>query len=57
MVIRDSLQVLEQISDVEKKIRTVEKMMDDLGIKIDREKLIKAILTRRNSSSGHGLKS
>jgi hypothetical protein len=47
MVIRNSLQLLEQISEVEDKIRILEERMEALGIEFDREKLIEAILTRR----------
>jgi hypothetical protein len=39
MVIRNSLQLLEQISEVER--------IKALGVEVDREKLIEAILTRR----------
>jgi hypothetical protein len=48
MVIRDSLQLLVQISEVEEKIRIIEERMEALGIAIDREKLIEAILTRKS---------
>lgn len=47
MVIRNSLQLLEQITDVEEKIRILEERMEALGIDVDREKLIEAILTRK----------
>jgi mannitol/fructose-specific phosphotransferase system IIA component (Ntr-type) len=46
MVIRNSLQLLEQITDVEEKIQILEARMEALGIIVDREKLIEAILTR-----------
>ena len=47
MVIRNSLQLLEQISEVEEKIKILEERIKALGVEVDREKLIEAILTRR----------
>lgn len=55
MIIRDSLQVLEQISKLEEKISAFEKLMGGLGIQIDKEQFIKIIMTRREESSGHEL--
>ena len=46
MVIRNSLQLLEQITDVEEKIRILEERMEALGIDVDRERLLEAILAR-----------
>lgn len=52
MIIRHSKSLLEQLSEVEDKIRELEKVMDEFGIEVDREKLINALLAKRLSPSG-----
>ena len=47
MVIRNSLQLLEQISEVEERIKILEERIKALGVEVDRDKLIEALLTRR----------
>ena len=47
MVIRHSNQLLEQLSEVEEKIRLVERLMEELELECDREKLIRIILAKR----------
>ena len=47
MVIRHSLLLLEQLSDVEEKIKRLETMMREMGVDCDQEKLLKALLARK----------
>lgn len=49
MVIRHSKSLLEQLSEVEEKIKELERVMDEFGVEIDREKLIAAILAKRST--------
>ena len=48
MVIRNSLRLLEHISEVEEKIKQLETMIEILGVDVDREKLIEMLLARRD---------
>lgn len=43
MIIRNSKKLLEQLSDIEERIRKVEKVMRDLGIECEQEKILKAL--------------
>lgn len=52
MVIRHSIQLLEQLTEVEETIQLLEKLMDSLEIKGEREDLIRKLLARRLLSSG-----
>ncbi len=47
MVIRHSNQLLEQLTEVEEKIKMIEQLMEELEVDCDREKLIKVILAKR----------
>jgi hypothetical protein len=47
MVIHHSNQLLEELSEVEKKIQLLERLMDELKIECDREGLIKSLLAKR----------
>ncbi len=47
MVIRHSNQLLEQLSDVEEKIRLIEQLMEELNIDCDKEKLINTLLAKK----------
>ncbi len=51
MIIRHSKTLLEQLSEVEEKIKELEKVMDEFGVEIDREKLIAALLAKRSVKS------
>lgn len=51
MIIQNSQRLLEQLTDLEKKIQKIEVLMDKLGIQEDREKIIRMILSRREDSS------
>jgi hypothetical protein len=53
MVIRHSNQLLEQLSDVEKKIQMIERLIDEMQIECDRETLIRTLLAKKyNLPSG-----
>jgi hypothetical protein len=53
MVIRHSNQLLEQLSDVEKKIQMIERLIDEMQIECDRETLIRTLLAKKyNVPSG-----
>ena len=43
MIIYNSIQLLEQLSEIEVKIQKIEKVMDDLGIELDKEKILMII--------------
>lgn len=47
MVIRHSNQLLEQLSEVEKKIQQIERLISELDIDCDQEKLIRALLAKK----------
>ena len=47
MVIRHSSQLLEQLSEVEEKIKLLERVMAELQIDCDQEKLVKVLLARK----------
>lgn len=48
MIIRHSISLLEQLSLVEEQIKELEKVIDQYGVEVDREKLIAVILARRS---------
>ena len=41
------MMLLEQLTEIEKSIQEMEKLMDELGIQSDREKLIQIILAKK----------
>jgi hypothetical protein len=47
MIIHHSLKILEQLSEIENFISKVESYMDENGIEIDREKILKALIASR----------
>lgn len=47
MVIRHSNQLLEQLTEVEEKIQAIEKLMEELGLDCDKERLIRTLLARK----------
>lgn len=47
MVIRHSNQLLEQLTEVEEKIQLIERLVDELNIDCDKEKLIRTLLARK----------
>jgi ketopantoate reductase len=49
MIIRHSLLILEQLTEIEKIIQEVEMMMDKNGIDMDREKLLLKLLKNREA--------
>ena len=51
IIIRHSLKILEQLSDIEELIGQMEKLMDKKGIEFDREKLLLRILKNRETKT------
>lgn len=49
MIIRHSMKILEQLTEIEKIIQKLERKMDELGIDMEKEKLLKEILENRNT--------
>ena len=49
IIIRHSLKILEQLSEIEELIGQMEKLMDKKGIEFDREKLLLRILKNRET--------
>lgn len=49
MVIRHSLQILEQLSEIEELIQKVEALADSKGLQFDREMLIQKIMMKQQS--------
>jgi hypothetical protein len=47
MVIRHSNQLLEQLSEVEERIQQLERLMEELNIECDQEKLIRTLLSKK----------
>lgn len=47
MVIRHSNQLLEQLTEVEEKIQLIERLLEELNIDCDKEKLIRTLLARK----------
>lgn len=45
MIIRHSLQLLEHLTELEAKIQNWEKLMEELGVEFDREKLLRMIVS------------
>lgn len=56
MVIRHSILILEQLSEIEKLISKIESFIDETGIDIDREKLLLKILKNKEAQSTSRLK-
>lgn len=50
MIIRHSMKILEQLTEIEKIIQKLERKMDELGIDVEKEKLLKEILENRNTN-------
>jgi hypothetical protein len=48
MVIQHSNKLLEQLTELEEKIKLIEKLMEDYQLNCDKEELLKAILAHRN---------
>ncbi len=44
MIIRHSIKILEQLSEIEKVIQSIERKMDELCLDIDREELLKNLI-------------
>lgn len=51
MVIRHSLKILEQLSEIEEIIQRVETLADESGVAIDREILLRRLLLKQQSDS------
>lgn len=51
MIIRHSLRLLEQLSELETKILQVEKLMEEKGIEIDREQIVLRLLKGQERNS------
>lgn len=49
MIIRHSLLILEQLTEIEDLIQQVEKLMDENGVDVDREKLLLKLLKNRGT--------
>lgn len=50
MIIRHSYQLLENIAEIESKIQSVEKLLENLGVEIDREEVLLMIINRKKES-------
>lgn len=46
MIIRHSLKILEQLSEIEKIIQKIERKMDEIGIDDEKEKVLQQVLER-----------
>lgn len=51
MIVLNSLKVLEQLSEIEAKIASVEKKMKEKGIKIDSEALLLCLIRKQKSQA------
>lgn len=51
MVIRHSLKLLEQLSEIEGLIESLERLMDERGIDFDREQVLLKVLKGRETRS------
>ena len=49
MIIRHSLKILEQLSEIEEMISKVERYMEQRGIEVDREQLLMKIARKRET--------
>jgi len=47
MIVLNSLFILEQLSEIEEIIQTLEKYIEEKGIEVDREKVLEAIMTSK----------
>lgn len=47
MIIQHSNQILEQLTEIENFIKRIEHLMDENGIKSDREKILEALISSR----------
>jgi phage gp36-like protein len=47
MVIRHSNQLLEKLTEVEERIKMIERIMEECGIDCDQEQLLRALLAKR----------
>lgn len=47
MIIQNSISLLEQLSEIEDKIRKIEQTMESMGIEVDQERLIKILCGQR----------
>lgn len=50
MIILHSTKILEQLTEIENFIKKIENFMDEKGIDVDREKILKALIASRNES-------
>lgn len=51
MIIRHSLKILEQLSEIENLIQQVEALAENHGVEIDRENLLTRLLKQQQASS------
>ncbi len=51
MVIRNVQALLENLSEVENKIQKMERVLEECGVEIDREKLLLWIITRKRAET------
>lgn len=51
MVIRNVQALLENLSEVENKIQKMERILEECGVEIDREKLLLWIITRKRAET------
>lgn len=47
MIILNSLFILEQLSEIEEIIQTLEKYIEEKGIEVDREKVLEAVMASK----------
>lgn len=51
MIIRHSSQLLENLAEIESRIQAVEELIDDLGLEIDKEKILLMVLNRKRDEA------
>lgn len=51
MIIRNVRTLLENLTELERDIQVVERMLEDLGIEVDRENILRALVKRKRDES------
>jgi len=51
MIILNSLKILEQLSEIEGLIQTIETFIEKNGMDVDKEKILEMLMTSRNKNS------
>lgn len=50
MIIQNSQKLLEQLSEIEEKIKKLENMAEALGIELDQERILKLLIGRKTTN-------